>query len=130
MCKCKETQPTSKPVYTTVEGHEIVRDGVYENRIGQKVVVLGFNSSRNKTSIPIIGYTEEYLDQIGAWGVNGYYHYTKCNQQNNDRDIMRPWVDKKPTDIIETGTYAVQRNGCKLEFKDKTIKGVHVDQEC
>lgn len=97
-----------KPKYITVEGHEIVRDGVYETRNGKRVDILGFYNFHN-----IVGTVEEdtyiktQLKHLLHWSGTGIE--TNCHSK---WDIMRPWVDKKPTDIIEKGTYTKQRNHC------------------
>lgn len=55
------------------------------------------------------------------WGSNGLAKITAIDGDIGcfkDFDLMRPWVDKKPTDIVETGTYTKQRNNVYLYNKE------------
>ena len=79
--------------YTTVEGHEIVRDGEYETRDGNKFIVIGFYN--NVGGGKVVGYyeTESSLDYDENWGAyltTGKF-YDDCDDSN---DLMRPWVEK------------------------------------
>lgn len=69
--------------YTTVEGHEIVRDGEYETKRGAKAVILGFHSGCDQS---MIGYIEGWKC-VAHWYESGRYHFSL----GNDFDLMRPW---------------------------------------
>lgn len=77
-----------QPKYTTVEGHEIVRDGEYETKQGAKAVVLGFHSGCDQS---IIGYIEGW-ECVDHWYETGRYHFSS----GSSYDLMRPWKTKEP----------------------------------
>ncbi len=70
--------------YTTVEGHEIVRDGEYETRDGSKAIVLGF---REGSVFPVVGY-------IVKWGIITWRQYGMTGELGElYSDLMRPYVE-------------------------------------
>jgi len=72
--------------YTTVEGHEIIRDGEYENRDGGKVTVLGFTDNVEHSVIGVcLGIAED-------WGHDGRHYDYYCNYSGYD--LMRPWKEE------------------------------------
>lgn len=88
MCLSKDCTCNVKyPPFTTVEGHTIVRDGIYETRAGWKAIVFGFNKEdRNRT---IVG-TMPSIHYSHSWYSDGK---DKLSGQSV-HDLMRPWVDK------------------------------------
>lgn len=82
-----------KMKYTTVEGHEVVRDGEYETRDGSKAVALGFDSSQ-VTSIAghiIVGDIPSHKDRILQW----WFTSGIADSELDGCDLMRPWKEEK-----------------------------------
>lgn len=90
-----------KPKYTTVEGHEIIIDSFYELRNSEKVKVCELSEFIKYFKVNTLGAT---LQGIGK---NGIHNPCNCYPAG---DIMRPWVEKKPSDIVETGRYIKRRD--------------------
>ena len=92
--------------YTTVEGHPIVRDGEYETRCGEKIVVLGF---AKKTYRPVVGY-EARWDGALTWRADGLATHCFEKSQEQGRDIMRPWIAS-----LDKPEAVDKEDGCKHE---------------
>lgn len=76
----------AKKKYTTVNGHEIVRDGVYKTRGGQKVTVMGFVEGNLS---PIFGYHHDDTEAY-TWYDKGEW----VRQEKSLDDIMSPWIEE------------------------------------
>ena len=85
--------------YTTVEGHEIVRDGEYETRSRDKAVVLGFIQNPETATTAIVGFVGDGDNSVlQSWKSSG--KLTGKSHEANEAycfglDLMRPWVEKK-----------------------------------
>ncbi len=89
--------------YQTVEGHEIVRDGVYETREGNKATILGFIPDSFYEDRAILGFTGEPTNGKNypeGWKANGM---SCLSHSASSLDLMRLWVDTKEDHISDEG---------------------------
>lgn len=84
--------------YTTTEGDEIVRDGEYETRAGERAVIVAFVPQHTNS---IVGYIKGAPNNImWHWHLDGTFRSNTLDHHSNG-DLIRPWRNQKSEGIAE-----------------------------
>jgi len=109
--------------YKTVEGHPIVRDGVYETRRGDKAVVVGFHPDRSS----VLGYVKGKSDH--RWSASGESSVPGADPYYHSHALMRPWKEEPSEDEALDRDFIKNNPMLYTRMKDGTYANHYLSEE-